>query len=344
MTNPPPPEHPRTCRRCGADVSHGATYCPECGLVQNGPALAPVRPRRARRRAPWVVPAIIAGGLASVAGGALLSIALNGARDPVATEPSTSPSLPASAAATASVSEEPSTSPTPSPTPTAAPIANRSVAEVAVEAVTLRANANDTSAVLAELGAGRRLFVIGEPEENGELRWYRVGTLDEAGCSDDCRLIGWVSTPIADVDPTIEQADVSCPSSPMTADELAAVPPLEALHCYGRSELTVTGTVQRREPDEDPPIVFSPSWLADPNPELFLATNVGYHPLPESDLEAPEEGDRVRVRGHFEDPAATSCRATAGEDAESPTLPQPARVVLDCRATFVWMEYEILDN
>lgn len=340
MTSQPPPEHSRICRRCGADVSHGAPYCPECGLAQTGPVAAQ-RPRRARR-APWVVPALIAGAVASLAGGALLAVALNADRDPVATAPSASASASASSGASASVSEGPSASPTPSPTPTAAPIANRAVAQV-VGAVTLRANPNATSAVLAELDAGRRLFVIGEPEEDEDQRWYRVGTFDEPGCDNDCRLIGWVATPIADTDPTIEAADVSCPSSPMSAEDLAAVPPLEALHCYGRSELTITGTIRVREPDEDAPILFSPSWLAEPNPELYLAPGIGYHPLPDADIEAPEDGDEVRVRGHFEDPAATSCRASAAPDAESPTLPQPARVVLDCRATFVWTEVEILD-
>jgi hypothetical protein len=61
-------------------------------------------------------------------------------------------------------------------------------------------------------------------------------------------------------------------------------------------------------------------------------------------LEVPERGDVVRVTGHFEDPAATSCRAEVDEDAsggEPVQLPEPARVILDCRATFVWTGYEV---
>jgi hypothetical protein len=65
---------------------------------------------------------------------------------------------------------------------------------------------------------------------------------------------------------------------------------------------------------------------------------------PESGLDVPERGDVVRVVGHFEDPAATSCRAeidpeVSGDDPVQ--LPNAARVVLDCRATFVWTDYEV---
>ncbi len=342
MTSLPPAEPLGTCRRCGTEIPPGSPYCPECGLVQSAPAPA-YRPRPRRQRPAWVVPALIAGALASLAAGALLAVALDGRRDTAVGDPSPTPSASVSDTTSASAEPEESESPTPSPTPTASIIPNRGIAQVLTESAVLRANPNDTAAVLAELGAGRRLFVVGEPEESGEQRWYRVGTLDESGCDDDCRLIGWVGTPIADDGAVIEAADVSCPSSPMTADQLASVPPLEALHCYGRSELTITGVVGRREVDEDAPLSYTPGWLAEPMPELFIGSGLGYHPLPDADLEEPEEGAEVRVRGHFEDPAATSCRVSASADAGEVTLPQPARVVLDCRATFVWTEIDILD-
>ena len=278
-------------------------------------------------------------------GGALLAVALNGGGDPVATQPS--PSSTASASSLPSVSSEPSesASPTPSPSPTAAPIVNRAIAQILTDTTVLRANPNATAAVLAELRAGQRVFIIGEPEEAEDVRWYRVGTLDDTGCDDTCGQIGWVSTPVTEDDPAIEEIDVACRPSPLSAEELAAVPPLEALHCYGRSELAITGVVAYREGGDEGPISFSPSWLANPRPSTFLEGGIGFHPLPDASLERPEEGDRLRVRGHFEDPAATTCRASAAPDAGGDvTLPQPARVVLDCRATFVWTDYEVLEG
>ncbi len=277
--------------------------------------------------------------------GALLAIAINGGRSPAASEPSTSST--ASASSSPSISTEPSASasPTPSPSPTAAPIVNRAIAQLLTDTAVLRANPNATAAVLAELRAGQRLFIIGEPEETDGLRWYRVGTLDATGCDETCGQIGWVSTPVAEDDPAIEEIDVACPSSPMSAEELAAVPPLEALHCYGRSELAITGVVAYRDGDDEGPIRFSPAWLADPRTPAVLQGGIGFHPVPDESLEVPEEGARLRVRGHFEDPAATTCRTSASPDAEGDVvLPQPARVVLDCRATFVWTDYEVLEG
>ena len=276
MTQSPPPDRLRTCRRCGADVSHGSPYCPECGLVQTDPAVA-VRTRRRRPRPAWLIPALIGGGIASMLGGALLAVALNGSGDPVATQPS--PSSTASASSFPSASSEPSASasPTPSPSPTAAPIVNRAIAQILTDTAVLRANPNATAAVLAELRAGQRLFIIGEPEEADDVRWYRVGTLDDTGCDDTCGQIGWVSTPVTEDDPAIEEIDVACRPSPLSAEELAAVPPLEALHCYGRSELAITGVVAYREGGDEGPISFSPV-LAGGSTTVDVAR--GWHRLP----------------------------------------------------------------
>jgi hypothetical protein len=52
----------------------------------------------------------------------------------------------------------------------------------------------------------------------------------------------------------------------------------------------------------------------------------------------------VRVTGHFEDPAATSCRATVDPafEGEGHVPPDPALVILGCRATFAWTDYEVI--
>lgn len=340
MTQLPPPEHSHPCRRCGAEVAPGAPYCPECGLVQTGPSV-PSRTRARRGRSPWLIPALIAGAVASLLGGALLSVAIN-RDDPVAEQPSAGTSASATPGSSASRVPEPSASPTPSPSPTAAPIANRAVAVVTTDGTVLRANGNDTAVALADLTVGSRLFVIGEPEESGEQRWYRVGTFDNLGCSDACGLIGWVGTPIADTDPVLEDATVGCPSSPMSAEALAAVSALDALHCYGRSEIQVTGIVDLAEGEYDGPYRYSPTWLAHPFTPAVLRGGIAFHPVPDASLEVPEQNAEIRVRGHFEDPAATSCRVSLAPDAGDVELPQPARVVLDCRATFVWTDYEVI--
>lgn len=345
MTTRPPADGFRACRRCGADLADGAAFCAECGA----PAYAAPAPPRGRASAgrPWWVPlAIVVGGIAAIGGGALLAIAL-GDRDEVGADPSAGASASVTETASSAVSEAPSVEPTPRPSPTpaqAAVIANRSIVEVGDDPLNLRQQPSESASLLSELAPGLRLITIGEPTEAGELRWYRVGVVNR-DCGDACNRIGYVATPLAaDEEPWIAEVAIDCPSSPMTVEALVGLAALEALHCYGRTDIVVTGTIDTI--DSAPPIVieYTPGWLAAPAPAQFVGAGgaIGFHAAPDSGLEVPERGDVVRVTGHFEDPAATSCRATAAEDAEeSVDVPEPARVVLGCRATFVWTDYEV---
>ena len=329
-----------TCYRCGADVVKGALFCPVCGAPQDKPR-ATGRPRRSPR---WVPAAIVAGAIAAIGAGALLAFVLDDRRDPVATDPSPSASETASLAASQSTAPSESASPTPEP---AAVIPNLGIAQVVTDVLNLRSQPDEGASVVAELATDRRLFIVGEPTESDDMRWYRVATVADANCPDPCDLIGYVSTPVAAEDSALEEVAIDCPNSPMTLEDLGALAPLEALHCYGRNEIVVTGTVASPIGGYEGPFAYSPVWLAHPLALPFLATQqgatLGYRPHPDSDLEAPEGGDVVRVTGHYEDPAATSCRVTvdpAFAD-EDPVLPNPALVVLTCRATFAWTDYEV---
>ncbi len=353
MTSRPPAEGPATCRRCGTELAPGAAFCAECGAPAY--VAAPTGRDRSRVAAgrPWWVPAaIVVGGIAAIGGGALLAVAL-GDGNGTATDPSASAGASIVASASAIASGAPSIEPTPSPSPTPAlaPVmANRSIIEVGADPLNLRQQPNDGSSILAEMPPGRRLFVIGEPTDGAELRWYRVGVVSGPDCPEDCNLIGYVATPAAAEEPAwIAEVAIDCPSSPMTHAQLTALLPLEALHCFGRNDVTVAGTVD--SPCCTPPsaIRLTPEWLAGPAPASLRQEGtptfvVEFRANPEGDLEVPERGDVVRVIGHFEDPAATSCRAEVDADeagAEPVQLPDPARVILDCRATFVWTAYEV---
>ena len=341
------------CPACGASVGIDAAFCPECGATQP-PQLPPPTDRRSRTPL-----AIAAGAIAAVLGGAVLGIVLLGPRtDAVADEsPGLSPS--ASAAPSASAEDNPSPSasaddrPSASPTPaTVAIIPNLGIAEVTTDALNLRAAANQSSESLAMLEPGRRLFIIGQPTDAGDLRWYRVAPFDDAeGCESGCGLLGFVATPMsASEDAWIEEVDVSCPTSPMTAQQIGALVPLEALHCYGNNEIVVTGTVDNPIHGPYSPLVYTPGWLNYENIQyLQHAGWMSYRPHPSAGLEMPERGEVVRVTGHFEDPAATDCRVTVdpgffgGEVPADFVAPAPNRVVLDCRAAFVWTAYEVTD-
>ena len=348
MSHRPPTDGFHPCLRCGADVADGAQFCPVCGAPQNV-----ARPTSRRRGTPWWVPAgIIAGGIAALGAGVLLAALLDGGPDPVAGDPS--PSATASIVASSSSGSSESAAPTASaePTPEAAPIIpNLGIAAVVTDGLNLRSQPNETGGVVAELAPDQRLFVIGAPTEADDLRWYRVAALAGPSCPEPCEVIGYVATPVEAGDPWIQEVGVNCPASPMTHDEVSALLPLEALHCNGRNEIVVTGTVELPEGvGYEGPFAYSPAWLAHPLAIPFLATAtghvIGFRAPPDADLDPPEDGDVVRVTGHYEDPAATSCRVTVdpafADEEPQPVPPEPALAVLTCRATFVWTDYEVI--
>jgi hypothetical protein len=328
----------RTCYRCGADLADGASFCPDCGATQRLSAGPRRQATRQERRPAWLPFAIIGGGIAAIAAGALLAVILGGDQDGVATDPSASASVLPSVSGSSSATPAESASPTPSPTPEGAPvIPNLGIAAVTTDGLNIRSGPSDGAEVLGDLARDQRLFVIGEPSEADDFRWYRVATLTD-------RLIGYVATPIEAGDPWIEQEEIDCPISPMTAESLGALHPLEALHCFGNGEIVVTGTVDPPCCPSDSPYVFTPEWLG-PQIAVYLNAGAGNHiPFrghPDSDLEAPSPGAVVRVTGHHEDPAATTCRATLDPEAPGESEPpNPALVILDCRSTFVWTDYE----
>lgn len=247
------------------------------------------------------------------------------------------------APSSASPTEAAPAAPTPSPTPaTAAIIPNLAIAQV-VEAVNLRSGPSDGSTLLRELAVGQRLFIIGAPTEADDLRWYRVAAFHQPLCQPECEMIGFVATPIADGDAWVEVADVNCPASPMSDADIAELHAYEALSCYGSNNISIAGTVEHACCPADHTYDFSVDWLQEPVPAWLLgASAVGFHPHPAADLDLPGDGAAIRITGHFEDPAATQCRTSfrAGLGLEGQLPPDRALVVLNCRATFVWTDYE----
>ena len=352
----------RTCHGCGADLPDGATFCRECGANQTRQ-----RPRGhddGRLSRIWWVAGIVGGGLLAILGGVLVALLVAGPEESAAVSPTGSTGAPASAIASGNPTPGPSTRPGPttSPTPVAAEVfANRAIIEVATAALNLRANPNESASVLTELAPGQRLFVIGEPTEAGDLRWYRVAaTVAVPQCTGACvnTVVGFAATPIAADDAWLSPIELDCPSSPMSADDLAAFTPLELLSCYGRNDIVVSGPLDYLDVASDGgPIAYSPSWLANPFSPAHLGlqagTRLAFRPHPESGQDQiPPRGDVLRVTGHFEDPDATSCRASVnegwwdavGETPQPVQLPDPASLVLDCRATFVWTGYEVVGH
>lgn len=139
--------------------------------------------------------------------------------------------------------------------------------------------------------------------------------------------IGW--SPIASPDGAewIVPTSVSCPPSPVPAEQLASLGLIDGLPaCYGDAEITIEGDLAcSAEPD---PWTTGPTWLEDgvcrfddvdgPSPRVYGLA---------SDLAA----GRYRVSGHFDDPQARDCREPGGDDTDASRL----RAILRCRSGFV---------
>jgi hypothetical protein len=302
----------------------------------------PLYPRR--RRPAWLLPAAIAvGAIAAIAGGAFLGVALTGPRDTAQGDATPSASTVGTAGPTPTVELSTEQTSSPEPTPVALPvIPNRAIAEITVDSVALWSEPNESSLAFGELGTGARLFIIGEPGERDGQRWYRIAYVEGPSSGFDCNLscgpsLGYVATPASGDDPWLEVLDVTCPASPLTTDQLLDLLPLERLHCYGRSELTVTGPLDEFVNESSG--TSTPEWLADNPPRTTGIGSFSIHVAPDFDGELPDPGSMVRMVGHFEDPAAATCRV---DYTLLPDAPSTAHIVLGCRTRFVMTDVEVL--
>jgi hypothetical protein len=325
-----------------------------CAPSRGGPLRG--RPGSRIRRLLAAIAAVI---IVSVGVGVVVAQLIGGAREGLRTaaassEPSVTPTTTVEPTATETQKAQ---TPTPSPSRTAAAVgilANGAIANVSVDALNLRDSADASSASLATLPEGTELYVIGQPQDDGDLRWYRVGVAPDADelCTDLCEhTVGWVATPATGEDRWIEEVEVACPASPVTVDQLTAMTALSRLHCFGGADFTGTGWADNHCCGYVGGIVFEPAWLAWPPFRFFRAsdfyTTLYYQPAPEtyegSTSGLPVAGDIVQFTGHFDDPAAPDCHAEFSDDAETTglTLPDTADVVFGCRLRLVITDFEV---
>lgn len=247
-----------------------------------------------------------------------------------------------------------SASPQPGPSTTLGPgseIEDGSIAAVTVEGLNLRKGPKTSTAIVKLLTRDTRLFIIEEPQLEGELRWHHVALVPEEGCSETCRAMGWVATPATGADAWIRTAPVACPDSPVEAEDLAKLLPLERLHCYGDRELTVTGWIDTPCCSGVGPLDYSPDWLLEADQFFRLRDDdtgvlvVGFPP--QSDARLPATTVVMRATAHFDDPASSTCSARIADDVapdevDGVEIPSRDEMVLECRTQLVITAYEVV--
>jgi hypothetical protein len=221
------------------------------------------------------------------------------------------------------------------PPPTAATSASASTA-VAVDMV-VRTVVPDLQARSApSLGASSRkvepllpqdsrLFVIAGPISADGFAWYQVLSFDGVFPGVWIPLAGLDGTPWLEPDPQ------PCPTPPLDATALGDLVPYGGLACYGGTNIQLMGDVHCELGDVDR-AYSGPDWLRDDRSctidlgggetmEIFDGGIPGLtYPMTQ----------RALVSGHFDDPKAASCVY-----ALDPPAPDPATVVVNCRAMFV---------
>jgi len=246
-------------------------------------------------------------------------------------------------------------SPLPGPSSTTgagSALADGSIATVTVKALNLREGPSTSTVIAKTLKQGVRLFVIGEAQVKQDLRWHHVAVVPEEDCSGDCRGLGWVATPASGAETWIETSAVACSGSPVEAEELGKLGPLEQLHCYGDQDFTVTGWIDTPCCSGITPFIYSPAWLAA-EPGAF------FHQRPDqegggfisvrfaADARLPDTTVIMRATAHFDDPASSTCSASIAPDVDldevdEDSIPSRDEMMLDCRTNLVITAYEVV--
>lgn len=282
---------------------------------------------------------------------------MSGMLSPTPTAPSASPTA-ASPSPTDPPSPKPgSTAPGPTLVPTPPPLAYQpgpiridGFAQVLVTNLVVRERpfVGHASTILQQRpDLGDRLFVVDGPEAGSGYVWYLVRLADESAT------IGWVAAGSRQGEPWLLGQVPTCPDLPLGIETLLALDSVERLACFGRRDLTLD--VIKRGPYEDAwgdMPVGSPAWLNDstdnssvgaPTSSTYAAAELPVRflpgvPLPPAmrDRSGPILDPVYRITGHFDDPAARTCRSIIFDPGTGVERAVPVvGVVLDCRLRLV---------
>lgn len=202
------------------------------------------------------------------------------------------------------------------------------------------------------IDAGWTMVALAGPVVADGYEWYLVQLIPEHPGSAH---IGWAATPPTG-DAWLRASGYQCPAGRPDLAGAIGMGAVLLLYCYSGEELSFEGYVVTGFGCNQMGI-FEPIWLAHPcanmsfispvqdsNDDIFL-----HFPAPgviNPTLEL-DDGQRVRIQGHFDDPAAASCVMEAATEAEmdDASLSSATDVAVDvarCRLRFVMTEATVV--
>jgi hypothetical protein len=223
-----------------------------------------------------------------------------------------------------------------------------SLALVMVDGLRVRETPSLTGRIMATFPAGTRVTVPGNPSFLGPVSadghdWYViVHRADEDDPTTE--ILGYAAAGDA-ATPFLATLKARCDRA-----ALITLTGYEQLACLGDGPVTIEGIYGCGGCGGFAPGTFEPGWLANPIlPPFHVVTarqgtgigRIDLHFPPARGLRDPAEGSILRVVGHFDDGAATTCRISPGiEGSEVPADPRAA--VMYCRERFVVDSYEVI--
>jgi hypothetical protein len=187
------------------------------------------------------------------------------------------------------------------------------------------------------LDRGDEVFIVDGPTSADGYDWLLVQSFHDG----EPGPFGWVAAAGRDGEVWIDDFELAdCPVLPDDVDRLGVFREELLIHCFGGAELAFEHDANVFCLDQDA-LPVDPVWLASGcgylsgdacgSCGLNLAVMPGWGTLP------AEQPGRWALRGHFDDPAADGCRATAPIVGD----PSPAQIIHRCRTTFVltWLEW-----
>ena len=229
---------------------------------------------------------------------------------------------------------------------------------VAVDELRVRSEPRLASPPVDALGAGDRIYIgVGPFAVDGQW-WYSVNYGSDFLTA---RRAGWPRTGFVAAgeaeSPYLEVAPVACDDPAPDLESILALTPYERATCLGGRELTLEGHLMPPELGPEGTCMFmgeipawEPRWLTLGCGALQLSAasapfdQLALHAVPDiaRSMVAVGEG-RVRVDGHFNDPASSECQDRSRPPVLWGVFYPPVdddALVLRCRASFVTTHVE----
>ena len=218
---------------------------------------------------------------------------------------------------------------------------------VNVPELNIRATPSTAGTKVAVARRGDIIVVYDHRVEADGFVWYfgypavqAPGVLPSLPESLDPRIdppFGWLAAGTA-ADPYMLPIAPRCPTE-VDVETVVAMLDSERLACFGARSIGVEGTYGCRGCGGVVTGTYEPPWLAGrEHPDFPFALH-----FPPSGLQPPPQATIIRVRGHFDDPAASTCVIHEGVGLEGTLEPIGTALSVDyCRRRFVVETYEVL--